>query len=86
MRPVELIVTNCMHEIAEKIAALPKALVESASPGVIEEATAREILCNIAHHGRLDLVLKAIAAAGGPATAGELASRLKAVQEMHTAS
>lgn len=83
MRPVELIVTNCLHEIAETATKLPKALLDASGPGAVEEAVARNILCKIAHDGRLDLVLKAIAAAGGPADAGELAARFKAVQEMH---
>lgn len=83
MRPVELIVTNCLHETAERAMKLPKALIEAAGPGALEEAVARDILCRIAHDGRLDLVLKAIAAAGGPGDAGEIAARFKAVQEMH---
>lgn len=83
MRPVELIVSNVLHEIAERAVKVPKPLLDAASPGVIEEAVAREVLCRIAHDGRLDLVLKAIAAAGSPSDAGEIAARFKAVQEMH---
>lgn len=83
MKPTELIVANAMHEIAERVAKLPRVLIDAAPSSMIEEAVARDILCQISHHGRLDLVLKAIAAAGGP-PAGEIASRFKAVQDMHT--
>lgn len=83
MRPVELIISNCLHSIAEKASKLPKALIDAAGQGALEEAVARDILCSIAHDGRLDLVLKAIAAAGGPSDAGEIAARFKAVREMH---
>lgn len=83
MRPVELIVTNCLHDIAEKVKQLPKAILDASGHGALEEAVARDILCRIAHDGRLDLVLKAIAAAGSPSDAGEIAARFKAVQEMH---
>ncbi len=83
MRPIELIVQNVLHDLAAETAKLPKAILEAASPGTLEEAIARGILCKISHDGRLDLVLKAIAAAGGPADAGELSARFKAVQEMH---
>lgn len=83
MRPVELIVSNVLHDVAERASKLPKALVDAASPGVLEEAVARDILCKIAHDGRIDLVLKAIAAAGGPGDAGEISARFKAVRDMH---
>lgn len=36
-----------------------------------------------ANDGRIDLVLKAIAAAGGPGDAGEISARFKAVRDMH---
>lgn len=83
MRPVELITTNCMHGIAEKVARLPRTIVDAATPETIVEAVARDILLNIANQARLDIVMKAIAAAGGPSDAGELAARFKAVQDMH---
>lgn len=83
MRPVELITTNCMHGIAEKVSLLPAKIVEAATLDTIMEAVARDILLNIANQARLDVVLKAIAAAGGPSDAGELAARFKAVQDMH---
>lgn len=83
MRPIELIVTNALHGMADVTTKLPKALIDAATPGTVEEAVARDIRCKIAHEARLDLVMKAIAAAGGPKDAGEISARFKAVQEMH---
>lgn len=83
MRPVELIISNVTHDIAEKLARFPAALSEISTPDTIMEALARDILSNIASDARLDVVMKAIAAAGGPGDAGELSARFKAVQDMH---
>lgn len=84
MLPTELIIANVLHKIAGNAVRVDKLMT---SMGVTEsqimEAVARDILAHIANQARLDLVLKAIAAAGGPADAGELSARFKAVQEMH---
>lgn len=84
MLPTELIVANVLHRIAERTAQLaPMFRSAGVKENQILEVTARDILCHIASEARLDLVLKAIAAAGGPADAGELSARFKAVQEIH---
>ena len=85
MLPVDLIIANTLHKIAANSLAM-KPLFEAAGikEDQILETVARDILANIANSGKLDLVLKAIGAAGGPGDAGEIASRFKAVQDMHT--
>lgn len=84
MLPTELIVANVLHRIAERAVKLgPMFRAAGVGEQQILEVTARDILCNIANEARLDVVLKAIAAAGGPSDAGEIAARFRAVQEMH---
>ncbi len=84
MLPVELIVANVLHRIGSRAIKLDTLFRNAGVKETeIHEAVARDILAHIANQARLDLVLKAIAAAGGPADAGELSARFKAVQEMH---
>lgn len=87
MMPVELIVANVLHRIGSRASKLENVFRNAGvKDSEIHEAVARDILTHIANEARLDLVLKAIAAAGGPADAGELSARFKAVQEMHKSS
>lgn len=84
MLPVDLIVANVMHRIASNIWHHEIAIrANRVTPQMIGEAVARDILLNVANQARIDLVIKAVAAAGGPADMDEISARFRAVQDYH---
>ena len=85
--PIDLIVTNCLHDVAEKIEAAPpslKALLKRKldEGGVpMSETLARKLLCDIAHDAALAHVLKALAVVKAPNDLDELLQRLTSVRD-----
>lgn len=85
--PIDLIVTNCLHEVAEKIEVAPPALKamlkrkldEAAVP--MAETVARKLLCDISHDATLPNVLKALAVVKAPFDLNEIMQRLTAVRD-----
>lgn len=83
-KPVELIVTNELHRVAGELERWPKALVDKAIGADAKnfgETMARQMLCDLAHQSRIEVVLNALAAAGLADGADGLMKRLAAVRE-----
>jgi hypothetical protein len=91
-KPVELIVINALHDLLEKIDAmpLPDAAKAKLTAALFEpfgnEVTARNVLGNIAAHASINVVLKALAAAGAPSALPEIRERLIATRDSRKAS
>lgn len=85
MKPVELIVTNTLYDALEKMRCLPddirKPITDALCSQEGAETVARAILCEIAQHGRPNVVFKALATIGGPSTKSEIVQRLTAVRD-----
>lgn len=86
MKPVELVIQNTLHEVASRIEIVPRpARDDFVTRGDVGDQVARLLLCRLAHDAALPVVLKALAAIGGPATANETAQRLRAVLDQRHA-
>jgi len=91
-KPVELIVINVLHDILEKVDATP---VPAPIKGQIldelfqpfgNEVVARTILERLAVQASINVVLKALAAAGAPSALPEIRERLIATRDSRKAS
>lgn len=82
-KPIDLIVANVMHDVCEKanfIEALVGAKQKIKAPDVTE-ATARRLLCQIAHDGHLSVVLEALKSCKAPATLDMIGEGIQAVKD-----
>jgi hypothetical protein len=65
-KPVELIVTNELHRVAEQVETRPRMYTEAsdAERAIFFEHLARALLCDIAHNAHIEVVANALAAIG----------------------
>ena len=93
MKPVDLIVANVMHEVADELRRVQAivddltkkaGMIQSVQPPFdqIYRDVARSLLCNISHDADLSVVFSALAACKAPATAEMISEGLQAVQDM----
>lgn len=83
-KPVELIVTNELHRVAEEVDKSPilRAAAETdKGRRDVTEAVARQILCDIAHQANIVYVGKALEAVGITGGVETVRSRFDAVRE-----
>jgi hypothetical protein len=74
MKPVDLIVTNAMHDFAEA--------VRNVAPDRIDADHAlRILLCKISHDASMPAVSAALAAVAAPATTADFMAQLQSVRE-----
>lgn len=85
--PVDLVIANALHQAADTIERMPGFLRTAAQTDTerLHDALARDLLRKIAETARLDVVLVALAAAGGPATLAEVAQRWQATLDSRKA-
>lgn len=87
-RPVELIVANTLHEVAENIEQvemLGGGPLSAPATARLHDDLARRLLCDIAHGARMETVARALAAAGVCGGADGIAQRLAAAREARAA-
>lgn len=87
MKPVDLIVSTIIHANAGRLESLPEGVREAAlakcSLQDVAVEIGRKLLCEIAYEAPLPAVMKALEAAGAPATIEEIAQRFAAAREQH---
>ena len=85
-RPVDLIVSNCMHAAVDRLAKAGASAItdEAARHGLpidthIAMAMAEDMLCAISHNSTFQAKLQALAAIGAPSTVADIAGMLRSI-------
>lgn len=76
-RPAELILTTAIYDVLR----LSRPPTTSAERATLSETILRHQLCKIAHDADLAVVLKALAAIGGPADLHAITEQVGAIRE-----
>jgi hypothetical protein len=84
-KPVDLIVTNKLHSVAEAFQLAPRQMREAADLSRLADETMRGLLCSIAHDARPEVVAKALAAIGVPGGVDAIRERFQTVLDIRTA-
>ena len=84
-KPVELIVTNEIHDLAALIERRPAGEQSNAVTPDLMQAVARRLLCSISHDAGLPVVLKLLEAAGVCGGLDGLSQRLTSAREARAA-
>lgn len=80
-KPIDLIVANELHRIAEAIEKMPPVLRAGTTAADFKTEVARQVLCKISHEASVAAVVRALEAVGVCGGVDGLAQRLAAVQE-----
>lgn len=80
-KPIDLIVANELHRIAEAIEKMPPVLRAGSTTADFKAEVARQVLCKVAHEASLAAVVKALETIGVCGGVDGLAQRFAAVQE-----
>lgn len=84
-KPIDLIVANSMHDIANATEMLTKVLGQVSGPfnfeQEINETIARRLLCDIAHNANMRHVFDALKSVGAPCSHDDIAEGRRAIRE-----
>jgi len=80
-KPIDLIVANELHRIAEAIEKMPPVLRAGSTTADFKAEVARQVLCKISHEASAAAVVRALESVGVCGGVDGLAQRLAAVQE-----
>lgn len=81
MKPVSLLTANAINESAEITRTRPDAWQDAQAADSICDATARKLLCNVAHEATMPMIWRALAAIDAPATRVDIMARINSAAE-----